>query len=245
MSAARTEFPKRKLMMVPVGKIKRHPECQRKSQIKKYLNKIERDGDVWSPDKLGVAILSSDGNGGYFAHDRGHGIEQAQKVMGLRWEIPALVYQGVLSKQQASDIFVSHNRGLAVSTGVSHGQYVMAHNPNATFVELQRLRLPRTRTVGAFYTILRTHGRKVLEDTVTLALKVWGEQSEFPGTFIVGLARFVDETKTPADIAAAAKRWQRKKCSTGQWLDRARIRRAQSGGRGTLPDHLRVVLRGR
>jgi len=178
-------------MMVPVGKIKRHP-ANRPDQTAKYLKKI---GGEWKPERAGVAILCRDGNGGYLAIDRGHGAEQARIVMGPQWKLPALVYQERLNNEQAADLFVSTDNGLKISSGVKHARRIQAQHPEAIFVESQRLRLPKCRTVQTLYTVLNTHGEVVLRKTVDMAIKIWGKQSEFPGSLIAGLAQFVDEAK--------------------------------------------------
>lgn len=235
-------MPRAELMMVPVGKIVRHPTAQRPAQPKKYLKKI---GGEWEADKAGVAILSRDGNGGFLAIDRAHGIEQAQLVMGPRWKMPALVYQEPLSEEQAAALFVSTDNGLKISTGVKHDISIKAKDGEAVFVESQRIRLPRCRTVGAFYTALNAHGEAVLKQTVDMALKIWGAQSDFPGSLIAGLAQFAAEAKNAAEVNAATKRIKGRKKTTSQWLDRARTRQAQHGGHGNLPGHLRTLFRGR
>lgn len=229
------------LQTIPVGKIKRHPTAQRAPQPKRWEAKV----GPWDRNKIGVVVLCRNGNGEYYAIEGAHRVEKAQATEGPSFKIPALVYDGVLDEQQGATVFRALSTKLDISTGVGHTINIKARDADAIFIEEQRIRLPRCRTVGAFYTILKQHGRVVLKQTVDIGIRVWGQQADFPGSFLSGLARYVDEAKPSGSaLTATIKRWKTGKRSPPQWLDRARLRRAQYGGNGSLSEHLRVLLRG-
>ncbi len=229
---------KQYLEMLPVGKLTRHPQAQRPSQLKKWTRRVGE----WKDARVGELTVVSNGNGGYWVLDGGHRAERANELFGPTHRLPCIVWPGQLSAEQAADLFLYENVDkLGVSGPIQHKVAITASRPEALAVQKARETLPsQTAALKALYTMLRKHGPRVLQQTADVCARIW-PRSSIPAVVLSGVAMYLCESD-PQNLIAHEKNLR---ANGGAYMlaERAKTAQARHGGKGKVGAHVCAILR--